>query len=66
MANPQTDTRVYPADFLPQLQQALGTEANRGFALGELTHMNQKHDRSAQHAPSAIDYCQTSTCFATS
>ena len=28
MANPQTDTRVYPADFLPQLQQALGTLAN--------------------------------------
>ena len=28
MANPQTDTRVYPANFLPQLQQALGTLAN--------------------------------------
>jgi hypothetical protein len=28
MANPQTDTRVYPDDLLPQLQQALGTLAN--------------------------------------
>src|SRR3954452_2849019 len=28
MADPQTDTRVYPADFLPQLQQALGTLAD--------------------------------------
>jgi hypothetical protein len=28
MANPQTDTRVYPDDLLPELQQALGTLAN--------------------------------------
>ena len=28
MANPQTDTRVYPDDLLPQLQQALATLAN--------------------------------------
>ena len=25
--------------------------------------MNQKHDRSAQHAPSAIDYCRTLNLF---
>ena len=25
--------------------------------------MNQKHDRSAQHAPSAIDYCRTLNVF---
>ena len=28
MANPQTDTRVYPDDLLSQLQQALGTLAD--------------------------------------